>query len=113
MRSGNWLDEFPGAVTAAEADGRIVYLNKKASEVFEKEGGTTLVGKNLFDCHNPNSGEKIKKILASGRPNVYTIEKAGVKKLIYQAPWIENNQLRGVVELSLEIPFNLPHFVRD
>jgi hypothetical protein len=44
--------------------------------------------------------------------NVYTIEKNGVKKLIYQAPWYENGEYRGFVELSLEIPFDLPHFVR-
>ncbi len=40
------------------------------------------------------------------------IGKNGVKKLIYQTPWIENGEFRGLVELSLEIPFEMPHFVR-
>ncbi len=44
--------------------------------------------------------------------NVYTIEKNGIKKLIYQSPWYENGEYAGFVELSLEIPFELPHFVR-
>ena len=38
--------------------------------------------------------------------------KAGVKKLIYQTPWYENGEFRGLVELSMEIPFEMPHYVR-
>jgi hypothetical protein len=45
--------------------------------------------------------------------NVYTIEKNGVKKLIYQAPWYEEGQYCGFLELSLEIPFEMPHFNRE
>jgi hypothetical protein len=45
--------------------------------------------------------------------NVYTIEKKGKKKLIYQAPWFHNGAFGGLVELSLEIPFETPHFIRD
>jgi hypothetical protein len=45
--------------------------------------------------------------------NVYTIEKAGVKKLVYQAPWYKDGRYSGVVEISFEVPFELPHFVRD
>ena len=51
--------------------------------------------------------------MESRKPNVYTIEKAGVKKLIYQAPWYRGGEYAGVVELSVEIPFQMPHFVRD
>jgi hypothetical protein len=47
------------------------------------------------------------------KPNVYTIEKAGVKKLVYQAPWYQDGVYAGVVELAVEIPFKMPHFVRD
>ena len=46
------------------------------------------------------------------QPNIYTIEKKGIKKLIYQAPWFQDGQLAGLVELSLEIPFDMPHFLR-
>jgi hypothetical protein len=35
-----------------------------------------------------------------------------VKKLIYQVPRIEGGQFKGYVEISLEIPFEMPHFVR-
>ena len=51
-------------------------------------------------------------LLASQQPNAYTIEKSGVKKLIYQAPWFKGGEFQGLVELSLPIPFDMPHFVR-
>jgi len=50
--------------------------------------------------------------LESGRTNVYTIEKKGVRTLIYQAPWFQDGQYQGLVELSLVIPEIMPHYVR-
>ena len=45
--------------------------------------------------------------------NAYTIEKAGVKKLIYQAPWFHDGGVfGGLVELSMVIPMEMPHFIR-
>jgi hypothetical protein len=55
----------------------------------------------------------VQELLTSGRSNVYTIEKGGIKKLIYQSPWYENGKYAGLVELSLPIPKEMPHFVRD
>jgi len=45
--------------------------------------------------------------------NVYTIEKAGIKKMIYQTPWYQNGKVAGLVEISIEIPFDMPHFIRS
>jgi SpoVK/Ycf46/Vps4 family AAA+-type ATPase len=62
------------------------------------------------------SGAEIRascRLLASGQLNVYTIEKGGQKKLIYQAPWYVDGEYRGLVELALPLPDQLPHFVRD
>ena len=51
-------------------------------------------------------------MLKNPRTNAYTIEKNGIKKLIYQSPWFEKDEFMGFVELSLEIPFEMPNFVR-
>ena len=51
--------------------------------------------------------------MQTGQTNVYTIEKKGVKKLIYQTPWYHDGAFAGLVELGLEIPAEMPHFVRD
>ncbi len=107
-----WATEFPGAVTVSGKDGTILYLNDKAAKTFAADGGKALVGKDLMACHNDNSKAIIRRITESEEPNVYTIEKKGVKKLIYQSPWYEAGELAGLVELSLEIPFDMPHFKR-
>ena len=79
---------------------------------FADDGGAALIGTNALDCHPEPARSKLDALLASGKANVYTIEKNGVKKLIYQAPWYRDGAYAGFVELSLEIPFELPHFVR-
>ena len=113
MAEHEWIKEFPGAVTLCNEAGIILELNDKAVRTFEADGGTALIGKSLFDCHPEPARTKLRDIMAADRTNVYTIEKAGVKKLIYQAPWTRNGQTRGFVELALEIPFSMPHFVRE
>jgi hypothetical protein len=52
-------------------------------------------------------------MLASGKPNVYTIEKDGVRKLVYQSPWYEGGAYRGLVEVAVILPFVVPHLGRD
>jgi hypothetical protein len=45
--------------------------------------------------------------------NIYTIEKKGIKRLIYQTPWYTDGQFGGFVKMSLELPTSMPHFIRD
>jgi transcriptional regulator with PAS, ATPase and Fis domain len=109
----DWAKEFPTAITVCDKDGIILEMNDKAAATFEKDGGYGLIGKNLFECHNQNSHDKIKEILKEEKINVYTIEKNGKKKLIYQSPWFDGGELKGLVEFSMEIPVEMPHFVRS
>jgi len=108
-----WVQEFAAAVTVTDSQGKIIEMNAKAAKAFEKDGGTKLIGTNVLDCHPEPARSKIQSIMNNRKPNVYTIEKAGVKKLIYQAPWYKRGKYAGLVELSIEIPFEVPHFVRD
>jgi transcriptional regulator with PAS, ATPase and Fis domain len=107
-----WIKEFPAAVTVCDPQGIILEMNDKAAVTFTTDGGYSLIGKSLFDCHPGESGGKLKRLLEESQPNVYTIEKKGVKKLIYQAPWTRAGEYAGFVEFSFEIPYELPHFVR-
>lgn len=109
----NWAEELGVAITVSDSSGKIVYMNGKSASTFEKEGGKSLVGSSLSDCHKPASWQKILQILGSGQANCYTIEKNGIKKMIYQAPWYENGDVAGLVELSMEIPFKMDHFIRS
>ena len=110
--ASDWVKEFQGAVTVCDREGIILEMNEKACKTFAKDGGAALVGKNVLECHPEPAKSKLKSMLAAGKSNAYTIEKNGIKKLIYQSPWYENGKYMGFVELSLEIPLKMPHFVR-
>ncbi len=108
----DWVENFDAAITVCDKEGFVVYMNDKAGEVFKDDGGKSLISKNLFDCHSPESKEKLFFMLKNNKKNVYTIEKNGVKKIIYQSPWYKDSVYSGFVELSMEIPLEMPHFVR-
>lgn len=108
-----WVKEFPGSVTVCDTDGVILAMNDKAAEAHRADGGYNLIGLNMLDCHPEPARTKTAELLASQEKNIYTIEKNGVKKLVYQSPWYKAGQYAGFVELLLEVPFELPHFVRS
>ena len=105
-----WAKELNCAVTVCDTEGVILFMNDKACNTFAKHGN--LIGKNLFDCHNPKSIEKIREMLADGGSNSYTIEKNGIKKMIYQTVWKQEGVIAGLVEISMEIAEEMPHYVR-
>jgi transcriptional regulator with PAS, ATPase and Fis domain len=110
--NGSWIKSFPGAVTVCDTHGIILEMNDAAIEVFQQDGGEKLIGKNLIDCHPEHARLQVIEMLKAQRPHYYTIEKHGVKKLIYQTPWYQDGIYAGFVELSLPIPLEMPHFIR-
>lgn len=113
MSEHEWIKEFPAAVTVCDAEGVIVEMNDKAAKAFENDGGYALMGQNVLDCHPEQARMKIQRLLAARQENVYTIEKNGVKKLVFQSPWFKDSQYAGIVELVIEIPFEVEHFIRS
>jgi transcriptional regulator with PAS, ATPase and Fis domain len=113
MTSLSWYNEFPGAITVSDLDGRILEMNDRAARDYADQGGRALIGTNMLDCHPEPARTRVRQLLESRQRNVYTIEKAGLRKLIYQSPWYESGECRGFVELSLEIPPEMPHFIRE
>jgi transcriptional regulator with PAS, ATPase and Fis domain len=113
MSGNDWVQEFPGAVTVCDAAGRIIEMNGRSLESFAADGGAKLIGTNVLDCHPEPSRSKLEGMMAERRTNVYTIQKNGKKKLIYQAPWYKGGVYAGFVELAFDIPWDLPHFNRD
>ncbi len=112
MENHTWVSEFPGAITVCDRDGIILEMNDRSAQTFEAEGGRSLVGSNLLDCHPAAARAQLERMLKAGQANIYTIEKKGVKKLIYQTPWYRDGQYAGFIELAIEIPFQMPHFIR-
>lgn len=112
MPDHDWVREFPAAVTVCDREGIVLAMNERAAATFAADGGEALIGTNVLACHPEPSRTKLAGMLASGQANVYTIERAGQRKLIYQSPWYERGEYRGFVELSLPIPAVMPHFKR-
>ncbi|HET6437250.1 MAG TPA: PAS domain-containing protein [Anaeromyxobacter sp.] len=113
MGATSWVENFPGAITVCDRDGIVIAMNERSVQMFAADGGRALIGTSLFDCHPEPSRSKLRELLETPRTNTYTIEKDGVKKLVYQAPCMEGGVFRGIVELVLELPLDLPHFVRQ
>jgi len=108
----NWAEELPIAITVTDAKGKIIEMNRQSAEVFAKYGGTKLIGQALNDCHNAASQNIIATLADERKTNVYTIEKNGRKKMIFQGPWFEDGHYAGLVEISFVLPDEVPHFVR-
>jgi DUF438 domain-containing protein len=106
----DWAKEMNCAVTVCDKEGVILYMNDKAKATFAKHGD--LVGKNLMGCHNERSREIIKNLLETGGCNAYTIEKEGVHKVIYQTAWKQDGEIAGLVEISMVVPADMPHYIR-
>jgi hypothetical protein len=113
MNNDRWVLEFPAAITVCDATGVVLGMNERALTTFEADGGAALIGTNLLDCHPEPARTKVMEMLASGSHNIYTIQKDGIKKLIFQSPWFEGGVYAGFVELALPIPHQMPHFNRD
>jgi transcriptional regulator with PAS, ATPase and Fis domain len=108
-----WFDGFPGAILVCDTQGIILEMNERAIEEHRADGGRALIGRNVLDCHPEPSRTKLQHLMATQQANAYTIEKRGVWKMVYQAPWRKDGQYAGFVELVFEIPPKMPHFVRD
>ena len=131
-----WAKEMNCAVTVCDKEGVILYMNDKAKETFASHGD--LVGKSLIiidlsrdssavlplemtehvlvsllACTEDNELYSIlAELLASGGSNAYTIQKNGLRKMIYQTAWKDNGEVAGLVEISMVIPEDMPHYVR-
>ena len=92
----DYFKEVNLAVTICDKEGKILEMNDKSRKTFLKPGQEDLIGKNVLDCHPEPAHSLLADMLQNPRTNVYTIEKKGVKKLIYQTPWYVEGSLWGL-----------------
>lgn len=95
------------AVTVCDTEGIVIYQNDRSRAV-----NGDVRGRSLIPCHNERSREIIRRLLLEGGTNAYTIEKQGVRKMIYQTAWRSEDKVGGLVEFSMEIPDEMPHYIR-
>ena len=97
------------AITVCDKEGNILDMNATSANV--NSHGQKIIGNNLFDCHPERAATILRDLLDNEKMNAYTIEKNGIKKLIYQVPWYDNGEFGGLIEISLPIPFDMPNYV--
>lgn len=108
----DYFKELNIAITVCDKEGKIIEMNDKSKKTFLKPGREELIGANVLDCHPEPARSMLDGMLQNPHTHVYTIEKNGVKKLIYQTPWYVDGEYMGFMELSMEIPFEMKHMVR-
>ena len=108
----DYFEKADMAVTVCAKDGTILDMNAKSCRTFLKPGEEPILGKNVLDCHPEPARSMLADMLENPRTNAYTIEKKGVRKLIFQCPWYDGGEYAGFVELSMVLPENMPHRIR-
>lgn len=108
----DYFENVDVAVTICDKDGIILDMNEKSRKTFIKPGMPEIIGQNVLDCHPEPARSLLADMLMNPRTNVYTVEKEGLKKLIFQTPWYDEGQYAGFMELSMVLPETIPNRVR-
>ena len=104
----NWAEDTNCAITACDTEGVVILMNKQSIHV-----NGDMRGKNMLPCHNERSRGIIDRLIKEGGTNAYTIDKKGVRKMIYQTAWRhEDGTVGGLLEISMPIPAEMPHYIR-
>ncbi len=103
-----WTRGLNCGIMVCDAKGDIIYMNERS---LASKGN--LLGTNILGCHNERSQDIIRRMLDTGGDNAYTIEKDGIRKFIYQSAWTDGGRVAGLAEIIVELPAELPHYVRN
>lgn len=107
----DWAREMDCAITVCDAEARIIYMNDASRRINSPD--SDIISHNLRQYHPPRAIAIIDRLLSEGGYNAYTISKRGQRKMIYQAAWRQNGVIAGLVEISMVIPDELPHYIRS
>ncbi len=98
------IDSDDAPVVICDTEHTIVYMNPASVRRYERFGGAALVGRSIFDCHNPSSTEKIKMVTGwfmadKSHNSVFTFHSDKENKDVYmKALRDENGELIGYYE---------------
>lgn len=107
-----WAEGLDCAVTVCDSEGKILFMNGRSRQTFAKYGD--IIGRSLYEFHPERASAIIRRLLDEGTSNTYSISKNGRKKIIHQTPWRqEDGTVGGLVEISMVVPEEFPHYVRN
>ncbi len=97
------VDQDRCAVVICNLEHEVIYMNPAAVESYAKRGGDKLIGQSLLNCHNAQSNEKIKQVIAwfASSPEhnlVYTFHNEKQNKDVYMVALRDEGKLIGYYE---------------
>jgi PAS domain-containing protein len=97
------LDQDRAAVVICNLKHEIIYMNPAAVQNYAKRGGDKLIGVSLLDCHNPESREKIQRVVDwfsqdASHNIVYTSHNDKQNKDVYMVALRDAGKLIGYYE---------------
>ena len=93
------VDQDRASVVICNLSHEIMYMNPAAVQNYANRGGAELVGKSLLACHNEQSNEMIRKIVADESHNiVYTFHNEKQNKDVYMVALRDEGKLIGYYE---------------
>ena len=98
----NWWNEIDFPITVCDTGGIILEMNRASILNFAKDGGETLIGKSLLDCHPEPARTKLVEMLKSRTSHTYKSRKSN--RLVRQFPWYQDGFYMGFVEMLIPLP---------
>lgn len=97
------IDQDRSSVVICSLEHEIIYMNPASIKNYANRGGEKLIGKSLLDCHNPDSVEKIERVLEWFRESeennlVHTFYNEKQNKDVYMVALRDNGRLIGYYE---------------
>jgi len=102
---GTLFGGLRAAVTIADQDYLISFMNDRAAVFYAEDGGEKLIGRNLLDCHRDEHKTVIRAAYDRYRagdltPTRYRAQKeGGASESIVHIPVMVEGQFRGIAEL--------------
>jgi hypothetical protein len=110
---GEWISTYPAEIMVCDREGTILEMSSVAIEMYRKEGGAEMIGRNVFEHHHEPARSQMMRVVNQHQHVVYTTEKAGLKKLVSIAPWYRQGEYAGFALVVLDLPENIPNIVKD
>jgi hypothetical protein len=113
MSKGSWVKELPAEIMVCDSGGVILEMNAKAEALFAEDGGSSLLGTNVLDCHPEPAFGKLESMLDKQLANSYFNTEKGEKRFFFQSPWFMEGRYAGFVEISFIVSEEILHFIRE
>ncbi|NTW08125.1 MAG: diguanylate cyclase [Anaerolineaceae bacterium] len=111
--ASEWVQTYPAEIMVCDAAGTILEMSNVAIQIYEKEGGATMIGSNVFEHHDENARKQMLAVVNQRKHVIYTTEKGGLKKLVSIAPWLRGGEYAGFALIVLDLPESIPNINKD